>query len=106
MLDVTWPISPECALSLAIRAVKQWWSWQGRAGTEVERWCAHAGSTTGAPRCKSSCWGYFKYASGTTMLHNWGAQVQVFLTHPAIDFTPVPAHQLDILQRMNVPMAQ
>ena len=39
-------------------------------------------------------------------LHNWGAQVQVFLTHPATDFTPVPAHQLDILQRMNVPVAQ
>jgi NAD(P)H-hydrate epimerase len=39
-------------------------------------------------------------------LHNWGAQVQVFLTHPATDFTAVPAHQLDILQRMSVPVAQ
>jgi len=39
-------------------------------------------------------------------LHNWGAQVQVFLTHPATDFTLVPAHQLDILQRMKVPVAQ
>ena len=39
-------------------------------------------------------------------LHNWGAQVQAFLTHPATDFTLVPAHQLDILQRMNVPVAQ
>ena len=39
-------------------------------------------------------------------LHNWGALIQVFLTHPATDFTPVPAHQLDILQRMNVPVAQ
>lgn len=39
-------------------------------------------------------------------LHNWGAQVQVFITRPATDFTPVPAHQLDILQRMKVPIAQ
>ena len=39
-------------------------------------------------------------------LYNWGAQVQVFLTHPAAHFTPVPAHQLDILQRMKVPVAQ
>jgi NAD(P)H-hydrate epimerase len=39
-------------------------------------------------------------------LHNWGAQVQVFLTRPAAEFTPVPAHQLDILQRMKVPVAQ
>ena len=39
-------------------------------------------------------------------LHTWGAQVQVFLTHPASDFTPVPAHQLDILQRMQVSVAQ
>ena len=39
-------------------------------------------------------------------LHNWGAQLQVFLTHPATDLTPVPAHQLDILQRMNVPVVQ
>jgi NAD(P)H-hydrate epimerase len=39
-------------------------------------------------------------------LHNWGAQVQVFVTRLAQDFTPVPAHQLDILQRMKVPIAQ
>jgi NAD(P)H-hydrate epimerase len=39
-------------------------------------------------------------------LYNWGAQGQVSLTDPATDFTPVPAHQLDILQRMNVPVAQ
>src|SRR5260370_36015079 len=39
-------------------------------------------------------------------LHNWGAQVQVILTHPATHFTPVPAHQWDILPRMNVPGAQ
>jgi NAD(P)H-hydrate epimerase len=39
-------------------------------------------------------------------LHTWGAQVQVVLTHPATDFTTVPAHQLDILRRMEVPVAQ
>lgn len=39
-------------------------------------------------------------------LHNYGAQVQVFVTKPDADFTPIPAHQLDILQRMKVPVAQ
>jgi NAD(P)H-hydrate epimerase len=39
-------------------------------------------------------------------LHNWGASVQVFLTKPSQAFTDVPAHQLDILQRMQVPIAQ
>ena len=39
-------------------------------------------------------------------LHNWGANVQVFLTKPAENFTPIPGHQLDILGRMNVPIAQ
>jgi NAD(P)H-hydrate epimerase len=39
-------------------------------------------------------------------LHNWGARVQIFLTRPTADFTPVPAHQLDILQRMKVPVAE
>lgn len=38
-------------------------------------------------------------------LHNFGAQVKVFLTKPAAEFTPIPAHQLDILQRMNIPTA-
>ncbi len=38
-------------------------------------------------------------------LHNWGAQVQVFLTKSPQAFTGVPAHQLDILQRMRVPIA-
>lgn len=33
-------------------------------------------------------------------LSNWGAEVQVYITRPASDFTPVPAHQLDILRRM------
>jgi NAD(P)H-hydrate epimerase len=39
-------------------------------------------------------------------LHTWGAQVQVALSHPAAALTPVPAHQLEILQRMSVPVAQ
>ncbi len=39
-------------------------------------------------------------------LHNWGAQVRVFATKPASDFTPVPAHQLDILTRMKVSVSQ
>jgi NAD(P)H-hydrate epimerase len=39
-------------------------------------------------------------------LHNWGAQVQVVVTRPIEDFTPIPAHQLDILQRMKVPVAE
>jgi NAD(P)H-hydrate epimerase len=38
-------------------------------------------------------------------LHTWGAQVQIVLTQPPAHFTPVPAHQLDIAQRMNVPVA-
>jgi NAD(P)H-hydrate epimerase len=39
-------------------------------------------------------------------LHTWGARVQVVVTRPAEDFTAVPTHQLDILQRMQVPVAQ
>jgi NAD(P)H-hydrate epimerase len=39
-------------------------------------------------------------------LHNYGAQVQVFVTKAATDFTPIPLHQLDILLRMRVPIAQ
>jgi NAD(P)H-hydrate epimerase len=42
----------------------------------------------------------------TRRLHNWGAQVQVVVTRPIEDFTPIPAHQLDILQRMKVPIAE
>lgn len=38
-------------------------------------------------------------------LHNWGAQVGVFLTKPPEAFSGVPAHQLDILRRMQVPAA-
>jgi NAD(P)H-hydrate epimerase len=39
-------------------------------------------------------------------LHNWGAHVRVFVTKPAEAFKGVPAHQLDILQRMGVPVIQ
>lgn len=39
-------------------------------------------------------------------LHNWGAHVQIFLTKSPQVFKGVPAHQLDILQQMNVPVAQ
>jgi len=35
-------------------------------------------------------------------LHTWGAQVQVILSHPPTNYTPVSAHQLDIIQRMNL----
>src|SRR5260370_41600631 len=35
-------------------------------------------------------------------LHTWGALVQIVLTHPPANFTPVPAHQLDIVRRMNI----
>ena len=37
-------------------------------------------------------------------LHNWGADVQVIIPRPVEDFTPVPAQQLEILQRMKVPV--
>ncbi|NIA30243.1 MAG: NAD(P)H-hydrate epimerase [Actinobacteria bacterium] len=37
-------------------------------------------------------------------LHNWGASVHVFLTKSRKSFTGVPAHQLDILDRMNIPL--
>ncbi len=39
-------------------------------------------------------------------LHNYGATVQVYLTKPAEQFTPIPAHQLDIVRRMEIPVAQ
>src|SRR5260370_15288658 len=35
-------------------------------------------------------------------LHTWGAHAQIILTHPPANFTPVPAHQLNIVQRMNI----
>jgi len=37
-------------------------------------------------------------------LSNWGANVHVVTTHPDEDYRGVPAHQLDILRRMNVPI--
>jgi NAD(P)H-hydrate epimerase len=37
-------------------------------------------------------------------LSNWGANVRVFITKPDDAFTPIPAHQLDILHRMQVPV--
>ncbi len=37
-------------------------------------------------------------------LHNWGANVFIALTKSADEFSGVPAHQLDILQRMNIPI--
>ncbi len=39
-------------------------------------------------------------------LHSYGAQVSVLVTGLDDNFTPIPAHQLDILRRMNVPVAQ
>lgn len=38
-------------------------------------------------------------------LHNYGAQVTVFTTKADADFSPIPAHQLDILRRMQVSVA-
>ncbi len=38
-------------------------------------------------------------------LHNWGARVHVFITHADEKFSGVPAHQLEILRRMGVPVA-
>lgn len=37
-------------------------------------------------------------------LHNWGAKVTVVLTKPVDKIRGVPAHQLDILQRMKIPI--
>jgi len=37
-------------------------------------------------------------------LWNWGAEVQVFITRPGEDLRGVPAHQLQILQKMRVPI--
>lgn len=38
-------------------------------------------------------------------LHNYGADVRVFVTRPDDDFSAVPAHQLDIIRRMDIPVA-
>lgn len=37
-------------------------------------------------------------------LHNWGAKVTVALSKPVDEIRGVPAHQLDILQRMEIPI--
>lgn len=37
-------------------------------------------------------------------LHNWGAHVHTITTHPDDHYRGVPAHQLDILRRMDVPV--
>ena len=39
-------------------------------------------------------------------LHNRGALVTVFAARPGHEFTPVPAHQLEILRRMPVDVSQ
>ena len=39
-------------------------------------------------------------------LQNYGARVSVYITKADADFTPVPAHQLGILRRMQIPIAQ
>jgi len=42
----------------------------------------------------------------TRHLANWGADLRVVLTQPAERFSPVPAHQLDILRRMGLAIAR
>lgn len=37
-------------------------------------------------------------------LHNWGAAVRVFLTHPDDAFVGIPAHQLAIVRHMGLPI--
>jgi len=37
-------------------------------------------------------------------LHNWGVKATVVLSKPVDEFNGVPAHQLDILQRMEIPI--
>lgn len=39
-------------------------------------------------------------------LHCWGARVQVILTKSPEDYNGIPMHQLDILQRIDVPVGQ
>lgn len=39
-------------------------------------------------------------------LHNWGADVAVALTKSADEYRGVPAHQLDILKRMKIPVIE
>jgi NAD(P)H-hydrate epimerase len=39
-------------------------------------------------------------------LHGYGADVRVFVTRPDASFAPIPAHQLAILRRLEVPIAR
>lgn len=39
-------------------------------------------------------------------LHNYGAQIQVYVTKPGADFSPVARHQLDILYRTGISVAK
>jgi NAD(P)H-hydrate epimerase len=39
-------------------------------------------------------------------LHGWGARVAVFLSRPPSAFTEIPAHQLDVVRRMGLPIAE
>lgn len=39
-------------------------------------------------------------------LHNWGANVIVALTKSADEFRGIPAHQLDVLHRMKIPIIE
>jgi NAD(P)H-hydrate epimerase len=41
----------------------------------------------------------------TRRLHNWGARVQVFVSASEDKFPSVPAHQLDIIHRMGIPIS-
>ena len=46
-----------------------------------------------------------KYSMKTGKMSNWGASVEVFLTKEPGDFNGVPAHQLGILSRMQLPIS-
>ncbi len=39
-------------------------------------------------------------------LHNYGATIRVVITKADNAFTPIPAHQLDIIHRLNIPVSQ
>ncbi len=41
---------------------------------------------------------------GARRLHTWGANVRVLTTHAPEEFQGIPEHQLDIIQRMNLPL--
>ena len=39
-------------------------------------------------------------------LTGWGARIRVYVARPAENFAPVPAHQLDIVRRMGIQVAE